>query len=256
MMNQLLQRALLLIVLGGGYLLSRAWAQTPGTAQTPKTAQTPTTKPTYSEDRPKSSEAEAGATYGAQPPAAAPAPPAPPQRWGSRGGLGRGMGRGMGMGMMRGRGPFPHPMSEEEMQEFEALSQAVEKFKSAKNDAEKTSATNEISQVLEKWFKRDLQRRENQISEIETRVKKLRDQIEKRKKAKDDIINLRVKTIINEANGLGFPGAFEQESEAEPFSRPHYRVDFGDHPSQEFFDFGGPKPPSPPGARQPADQSR
>jgi hypothetical protein len=163
---------------------------------------------------------------------------------------------------MRGRGPFPHPMSEEEMQEFEALSQAVEKFKTAKNDAEKTSATNEISQVLEKWFKRDLERRENQISEIETRVKKLRDQIDKRKKAKDEIINLRLKTIINEANGLGFPGGFEQESEAEPFSRPHYRAavppsafDFGDHPSQEFFDFGGPKPPSLPAAPHPADQS-
>jgi seryl-tRNA synthetase len=154
-------------------------------------------------------------------------------------------------------------MSEEEMQEFEALGQAVEKLKSAKNDADKTSATNQISQVLEKWFKRDLQRRENQISEIETRVKKLRDQIEKRKKAKDEIINLRLKTIVNEADGLGFPGAFEQESEAEPFSRPHYGTDrppqafdFGEHPSQEFFDFGGPKaPPSPTAPRQPADQS-
>ena len=110
------------------------------------------------------------------------------------------------------------------MQEFEALSQAVDKFKSAKNDAEKTSATNEISQVLEKWFKRDLERRENQISEIETRVKKLRDQIDKRKKAKDEIINLRLKTIINEANGLGFPGAVDQESEADPWSRNNFRT--------------------------------
>ncbi len=116
------------------------------------------------------------------------------------------------------------------MREFEALRQAVEKLKSAKNDAEKTSATNEISQVLEKWFKRDLDRRENQISEIETRVKKLRDQIDKRKKAKDEIINLRLKTIINEADGLGFPGAFEQESEAEPFWRIGPGLNFGDFP--------------------------
>jgi hypothetical protein len=168
------------------------------------------------------------------------------------------------MGMMRPRGPFAHPMSEEEIHEFKALGQAVEKLKSAKNDAEKTSATNEISQVLEKWFKRDLERRESQVSEIETRVKKLRDQIEKRKKAKDEIINLRVKTIVNEADGLGFPGAFEQESEADPWSRNQFRAivppqgsNFGDAPSQEFFDFAGPKaPPSPtPAPRQPADQS-
>jgi hypothetical protein len=254
MMNKLLQRALLVIVLGGGYLLTRAWAQTPETAQTPGTQ--PTLGPqTHSEAKP-------GDTFDANPPAAAPAAPAPPRRppspaeaFGRRGGMGhRGMGMGgMGIGMMRGRGPLAHPMSEEEMQEFEALSQAVEKFKTAKNDAEKTIATNEISQVLEKWFKRDLERRENQISEIETRVKKLRDQIDKRKKAKDEIINLRLKTIVNEANGLGFPGAFEQESEAEPFSTPHYRAfvppqafDFGDHP-QQF---------RPRALPEPADQSR
>jgi len=242
-MNKELQRALLLIVLGGGYLLSRAWAQTPET------------KPTYSEDRPKSGLS--------QPPAAAPAPPAPPRRPDSpvddfdrRGGMGR-----RGFGMLRGRGPFAHPISEEEIQEFKALHQAVKNLKTAKNDAEKTSATNEISQVLEKWFKRDLERRENQISEIETRVKKLRDQIDKRKKAKDEIINLRLKTIVNEANGLGFPGAFEQESEAEPFSGPHFRTavpqafDFGDHPSQEFYDFGPKAPPSPAVPRRPDNPS-
>jgi hypothetical protein len=247
MMDKLLQRALLLIVLGGGYLLSRAWAQAPETAQAPKS------KPT-----PNSSEAKAD--DGGIPPAATPAPPAPRWRPDSPARLG-GMGR-RGMGMMRGRGPFAHPMSEEEMQEFEALHQAVEKLKTAKSDAEKTSATNEISQVLEKWFKRDLQRRETQISEIETRVKKLRDQIDKRKKAKDEIINLRLRTIINEADGLGFPGAFEQGSEGDPFSGPRHRTavppqafDFGDHPSQEFFDFGPKAPPSPTAPRQPFDES-
>ncbi|HEV3304559.1 MAG TPA: hypothetical protein VG055_33220 [Planctomycetaceae bacterium] len=242
-MNQLLQRALLLIVLGGGYLLSRAWAQAPETAQTSKSKPTP----------------EANADDGGIPPAATPAPLAshgrpPSSVWGGRG--------RRGVGMMRGRGPFAHPMSEEEMQEFEALHQAVEKLKTAKSDAEKTSATNEISQVLEKWFKRDLQRRETQISEIETRVKKLRDQIDKRKKAKDEIINLRLRTIINEADGLGFPGAFEQGSEGDPFSGPRHRTavppqafDFGDHPSQEFFDFGPKAPPSPTAPRQPFDES-
>jgi hypothetical protein len=230
MMNKLLQRALLLIVLSGGYLLTQVWAQTPET------------KPTLGPQA--HTEAQPGETAGASAPAATAAPPAPPRRppspaeaFGRRGGMGH-RGMGMGMGMMRGRGPFQHPMSEEEMQEFEALSQAVEKFKTAKNDAEKTSATNEISQVLEKWFKRDLGRRENQISEIETRVKKLRDQIEKRKKAKDEIINLRLKTIVNEANGLGFPGAVDQ-SEAVPWSRDNYRTivppqrfNFSDVPSQ------------------------
>jgi len=240
-MNKLLQRALLLIVLSGGYLLTQTWAQTPET------------KPTLGPQ--VHNEAQPGETAGATTPAAT-APPAPPRRppspaeaFGRRGGKGH---RGMGMGMMRGRGPFPHPMSEEEMQEFEALSQAVDKLKSAKTDAEKTSATNEISEVLEKWFKRDLERRENQISEIETRVKKLRDQIDKRKKAKDEIINLRLKTIINEANGLGFPGAVDQESEANPWSRINYRALV---PPQEFDDGVIPPQFRPKAVPSPAEQS-
>jgi hypothetical protein len=223
MMNKELQRALLLIVLGGGYLLSRAWAQTPEVV--PPQAEKHPAKSTISPD-------------------SIPAPPrrpdSPAEAFGHRGGRGR-----YGVGMMRGRGPFADPMSEGEMQEFEALHQAVEKLKIAKNDAEKTSATNEISQVLEKWFKRDLERRENQISEIETRVKKLRDQIEKRRKAKDEIINLRLKTIINEADGLGFPGAFEQESEGDPWSRNHYRAIVPPQPFDDAPQFRSKALPSP-----------
>jgi hypothetical protein len=93
-------------------------------------------------------------------------------------------------------------------------------LKSAKADGEKTAATKEVSELLEKSFQRDLERREKQIVEVEARVKKLRDQIEKRKKAKDEIISLRLKTIVNEADGLGFPGPFEQEPDLNPLNPP------------------------------------
>ena len=123
------------------------------------------------------------------------------------------MGRG-GAGLGRVGGDFfAHPVGPEEMAEFSELHKAVEKLKSAKNDAEKTSATSEISKLLEKSFQHDLERREQRVSDIEARVKKLRDQIEKRKKAKDDIVSLRLKTIVNEADGLGFPGGFERDWE-------------------------------------------
>src|SRR6202035_763882 len=71
---------------------------------------------------------------------------------------------------------------------------------------EKEAATKEVMQQLEKSFTHDLERREQEVSDIESRVKKLRDQIDKRRKAKDEIISLRLKTIINETQGLGFPG--------------------------------------------------
>jgi hypothetical protein len=133
-------------------------------------------------------------------------------------------------------------MSPEEMQEFEAFHRAVEKLKSAKSDADKTSATNELSKLLDKSFQRDLERREHEIAQVEARVKKLRDQIEKRKKAKDDILNLRLKTIVNEADGLGFPGGFEADSDLFS-SRPKA---FGVPGPPHEFDFSPLQTPAPP----------
>jgi hypothetical protein len=136
---------------------------------------------------------------------------------------------------------------EAEMPEFE-LQEAVDKLKSAKNDAEKTTATKKISQLLEKSFQHDMERRETQISEIEARVKKLREQIEKRKKAKDEIISLHLKTIVNEADGLGFPGGFEHESDVGPQGRSFRWLEPESMPAQSF---ALPAPPHTPDSEGP-----
>ncbi len=119
------------------------------------------------------------------------------------------------------------PSPRQKSKSSEALRQAIGKLKSAKNDTEKAALTKQISQLLDKSFERDMQRREKQISDVEARVKKLRDQIEKRKKAKDDIISLRLKTIVNEADGLGFPEGVDAEAgfswQPDPFNG-HMRV--------------------------------
>jgi hypothetical protein len=221
-MKHLGPRALLLIVLGGGAILmgwisigsisTAAWAQPPAAgAAVPAQNNPDDGPPPVAIDEPK-----------------VPSPPAVPRPYDPEGIHREGMGRGgVGWGRPRGGGgmrmgshafgpgnlSLPHPMSPEEMEEFRDLQKAVEKLKSAKNDAEKTSATSEISKLLEKSFQHDLERREHQVSDIEARVKKLRDQIEKRKKAKDEIVSLRLKTIVNEADGLGFPGGFERDWE-------------------------------------------
>jgi hypothetical protein len=204
-MKHLGPRALLLIVLGGGAILmgwisigsisTAAWAQPPAAgAAVPAQNNPDDGPPPVAIDEPK-----------------VPSPPAVPRMPGFGGGFDQHGNRAFRVG--RGKGPFPHPMPPEEMEEFRDLHKAVEKLKSAKNDAEKTSATSEISKLLEKSFQHDLERRERQVSDIEARVKKLRDQIEKRKKAKNDIVGLRLKTIVNEADGLGFPGGFEHDWE-------------------------------------------
>ncbi len=157
------------------------------------------------------------------------------------------MGGGLG-GRNVARGFFRHT-SPEEAEEFEALTQAVDKFKAAKSDADKTAAKSEISKALEKVFKRDMERREKQIADVEARVKKLREQLESRTKAKDEILGLHLKTIINEAEGLGFPGHFDHDDEfAQPgvfrWRTPTPPVHFDLPPGTG--DFAPPAPPTPP----------
>jgi hypothetical protein len=228
-MIKAVQSTVFVILIGGACLLTIAWAQTPEAAKGPANDSGARTKHAVR----VSDDAQ---PVPAQPPEARPRAvpaepgmPAPPSGF-SFGGEGggewgvSGAGHPFLMNRHARHGRFGGPlMSEEEIQEHQALEQAVGSLKSAKSDAEKTNATNEISKILEKWFKRDLERREKQIAEIEARVKKLQEQIAKRKKAKDEIINLQVKTIVNEAEGLGFPGSFGHESDVNPPAR-HMRT--------------------------------
>jgi hypothetical protein len=110
----------------------------------------------------------------------------------------------------------PDPARSAEMRAFHEI---IERLRSAKEGPQKEAVKKELSQLLDKSFTRDLERREKEVAEIESRLKKLHDQIERRKKAKDEITSLRLKTIINETEGLGFSGPFG-------FERPTI-VEFG-----------------------------
>jgi|GEM_PF-4518849 hypothetical protein len=97
------------------------------------------------------------------------------------------------------------PIPAEELEEAKDFEAAVKELKDAKNDDDKAKATTTIQQLLEKQFQRDLKRREEELAPIEERVKSLRQQLDKRKSSMSEIISLRFKTIVNNAEGLGFP---------------------------------------------------
>jgi hypothetical protein len=110
------------------------------------------------------------------------------------------------VGNMGGFGRGPRRKAGEALKEAQFFQAAVEKLRSANAGPEREAAKKALLQFLEKSFSRDLDRREQEVAEIESRVKKLRAQIERRKKAKDEIVGLRLKTIVNETEGLGFSG--------------------------------------------------
>ena len=128
------------------------------------------------------------------------------------------------------------PVSIEEVQQF---NDAVEKLKAAKEGPDKDAAKKELLGILDRSFTHDLEHREQEVAEIEARVQKLREQIERRKKAKDEIVGLRLKTIVNATEGLDFP--FFQYSgpqmiKRESFRRPAVQMDqpFQPRPSSDF----------------------
>ncbi|MFO0425646.1 MAG: hypothetical protein ACK526_03690 [Planctomyces sp.] len=98
------------------------------------------------------------------------------------------------------------PIPAEELAAAKKLQEGIALLKSAKDDESRKSATAIIQEQLNSQFDRDVEQREKELVEVEQRVKTLREQLDKRKSLRDDIIGLRLKTIQNDAEGLGFPG--------------------------------------------------
>lgn len=96
-------------------------------------------------------------------------------------------------------------LSPEEAEQQQEIRKWTEVLHSDRPADEKEKARKALSEILEKQFSRDLERREKEVAQLELRVKKLRTQVEKRREAKEKIIDLRLDTIEQEAEGLGFP---------------------------------------------------
>lgn len=99
------------------------------------------------------------------------------------------------------------PLSKAELDEFRIYQAAVATLKSDEPADKKELARKQLFELLSVGFDRDLESRESDLKDLESRVQKLRGQLDKRKAAKQEIIDLRLKTIQNEAEGLEYPGA-------------------------------------------------
>lgn len=97
------------------------------------------------------------------------------------------------------------PLSKEEIAEMRKLAEATRLLHESKDDEARKKAADSIREHLNAQFDRDLKRREKELADIEARLKTLREQVEKRKAARDRIVGLRLDTIVNEADDLGFP---------------------------------------------------
>src|SRR5262245_37641127 len=72
--------------------------------------------------------------------------------------------------------------------------------------AKKPELTKQLETAVDKFFDEDMKARETELTKLEERLNKLRSQLDRRRKAKTEIIQLQLKVLQNEADGLGFTG--------------------------------------------------
>jgi hypothetical protein len=96
------------------------------------------------------------------------------------------------------------PMMGPGMDAMSSIRQAAEGLRDAEGDDAKAEAEAKLRELLSDYFDSDMDRRVAELKAIEKRVELLREQLERRGDHKPEIIDLQVKVLVNEAEGLGF----------------------------------------------------
>lgn len=87
------------------------------------------------------------------------------------------------------------------------LNVALAAIKDAKDETDKEKAREVLSKVLGEQYDRNLAAHEKALQQMEQRLAKLREQLSRRRSAKGRMVELRMQTLISEAEGLGWPSA-------------------------------------------------
>ena len=86
------------------------------------------------------------------------------------------------------------------------LAEAVQALRSeSSKESERADAKKTLTQYLRAHFDHDEKKRREQVESLEAQVVKLKAQLEKRTQSKEQLIELRLKLLENDASGLAFP---------------------------------------------------
>lgn len=111
---------------------------------------------------------------------------------------------------------------------------AAEAVRDAKGDEDKAAAQKNLSELLGRYFDEDTKRRQEELAQIEERLAKLRELLERRRTKKQDILDLQMKVALNEADGLGF---YDNEQPGGPKFTVRTQID-----GSPFSNWGGESP--------------
>jgi hypothetical protein len=87
-----------------------------------------------------------------------------------------------------------------------AIREAATALNEADSDDARSDAKAKLTELLDEFFETDMERREQELAQVEERVTKLRSTLQRRREKKRDILDLQMEVLLNEADGLGFFG--------------------------------------------------
>ncbi len=132
------------------------------------------------------------------------------------------------------------------------MQEAMQALKEAEGDDAKAEAEDKIRELLEVQYDQFLDANKKQIEELQTRLDNLKDQLERRRRAKSKMVDLEIQRVINESEGLIWPNDKSNGNRANTIYR-----NFGRTSSQNPFDSSIRRVPAPTAATTaPADPIR
>jgi hypothetical protein len=102
------------------------------------------------------------------------------------------------------------------------VNELVEKWKRCQDKADRVKTEQSIQTVLKEQFQARLKANKDEIEQLEGEVRRLRDQLELRRKKQDEIIEFRLTQILREAQGLGWGTEPEMRPNGVPFGRTNF----------------------------------
>lgn len=102
-------------------------------------------------------------------------------------------------------GQWVSPIELTDVKERRAFAQAFRMYQSAADDSARSKATAELRTSLAKQYDAFVEGQAKQIAQLEDRLEKLKTQLEKRRGAKERMVELKLQMVLSQAEGLGFP---------------------------------------------------
>ena len=86
-----------------------------------------------------------------------------------------------------------------------AVNETIGVLRTAKDDETRQAMATKLRGLLSDAFARDYELRDEALKKVEARIEQLRKQLERQKQTQDEVIDVRVKSLLFEAEGLGGP---------------------------------------------------